>query len=358
MFYANDEKHNRVKIDDAVKGLNYYCPECEKLVKIVAGNQNAHHFRHFPNEACVDKWNYDMSEWHKGMQEQFDDQYREIVLERNGEKHRADILKDKTVIEFQHSPLSLKEFVERNEFYSDCDYRVVWVFDVSEAFHCGRLRRVGIKNNERKYSWDTPIRYITNGLKKETRNFPPVTICLSLGEENQEYCIERVTCLIRNLSSFVTEEKQIQICNDIDVTSLHSDDYLIEYDDHSINVESEEKGKKFYFAETVVPEETFYKNIKDNGEFHARFTNVAKLGFKKDDMKCPIERSKKSWMDINYCRDCEYCGGIENLKSNDRDTDCAYCYYPNIVNPENNYHSIQMYNHRLKLPNERSASKQ
>ena len=44
----------------------------------------------------------------------------------------ADVLINGYVIEFQHSPISRDEIKERNEFYTNCGYKVIWVFDAND----------------------------------------------------------------------------------------------------------------------------------------------------------------------------------------------------------------------------------
>ena len=52
--------------------------------------------------------------------------------EKDEKKHRADVLINGYVIEFQHSPISRDEIKERNEFYTNCGYKVIWVFDAND----------------------------------------------------------------------------------------------------------------------------------------------------------------------------------------------------------------------------------
>lgn len=73
-----------------------------------------------------------MSDWHFGWQSKFPIENREVVVEKDGVVHRADILIKNTVIEFQHSPISGEEFEERNSFYKNCGYHVVWLFDAAD----------------------------------------------------------------------------------------------------------------------------------------------------------------------------------------------------------------------------------
>ena len=130
MFIAVDEEKHKVSITEAEKGNSYYCPLCgEKLTLRKNCKKKAPHFAHKPGSDCTD-WG-DMSEWHLDWQESFPKEYREVVMEYNGEKHRADICieKMKLVIEFQHSPISREEFHKRNCFYMGLGYQMVWVFD-------------------------------------------------------------------------------------------------------------------------------------------------------------------------------------------------------------------------------------
>lgn len=73
-----------------------------------------------------------MSEWHLSWQRRFPEEYREVVIEKNGIKHRADICINNTVIEFQHSPITGEEIAKRNNFYLYCGYQIVWVFDATD----------------------------------------------------------------------------------------------------------------------------------------------------------------------------------------------------------------------------------
>ena len=70
-----------------------------------------------------------MSEWHRAWQNCFPKECREVVVQSDGVKHIADVLINKTVIEFQHSPITAEEIAKRNRFYTECGYKVVWVFD-------------------------------------------------------------------------------------------------------------------------------------------------------------------------------------------------------------------------------------
>ncbi len=136
MFIAQDIVNKRIAIDDAVKGESYFCPLCGEslIVKACESTEIRTHFAHKRGTHCLDNWSHDMSEWHLSWQKQFPEQFREVVVEKNGIKHRADVKIDNSVIEFQHSPISKEEFEERNTFYTSCGYMLFWIFDASDKY--------------------------------------------------------------------------------------------------------------------------------------------------------------------------------------------------------------------------------
>ena len=112
MFCALDSCGNRIYADEANKGEKYTCPICNLPVILRRGEINIDHFA----DECVDDWKYDMSEWHKKMQNYFPKEAQEVVVTHQGKKHRADVLIGDVVLEFQHSPITASEFEARNRF--------------------------------------------------------------------------------------------------------------------------------------------------------------------------------------------------------------------------------------------------
>ena len=157
MYIALDENKIRVHIENAEKSKQYFCPVCgEKLIiKAVDSLSVKPHFAHKKGTECIDTWQHDMSEWHYKWQCLFPEEYREVVVEKDGIKHRADVLIDGFVIEFQHSPISRDEIKERNEFYTCCGYKVIWVFDAH-----GKVKDSGVslewKRARREFDIPTP----------------------------------------------------------------------------------------------------------------------------------------------------------------------------------------------------------
>ena len=135
MFTALTKDNKRISIEEALPGETYYCPVCRNPVAVRAANSNdvrTHFWHGHKRNSCLDNWKYDMSDWHFEWQSKFPIESREVVVEKDGVVHRADILINGTVIEFQHSPISGEEFETRNSFYKSCGYRVVWLFDATD----------------------------------------------------------------------------------------------------------------------------------------------------------------------------------------------------------------------------------
>ena len=145
MFYANDETGRRVFIDDANRNNHYFCPACGTKMIMRCGDIIAHHFSHKAHKNC-DPWYTDkMSAWHRDFQSLFPSECQEVIVWNadHTEFHIADVLyrSEKTinVIEFQHSQLSRREFIERSVFYLDLGYKLFWVFDFRDPDHYKKI---------------------------------------------------------------------------------------------------------------------------------------------------------------------------------------------------------------------------
>lgn len=157
MLKAKDKNGLVVYIDDADPAQQYYCQVCDQPVMQKRGEIRIHHFSHYSPHGthadivpCCDHWSYDMTEWHMGWQRRFSSDDIEKVLTAGKEKHIADLLINKIIVEFQHSPISLDDFNERNEFYTRLGYKVIWVFDLIEERENGRIRD---DDFEGSYKW-------------------------------------------------------------------------------------------------------------------------------------------------------------------------------------------------------------
>lgn len=162
MYIALNSNNQRILVDEATKGEVYFCPVCGSEVILRDGDIRVAHFAHRAN-GCVDSWHYDMSEWHRQMQSHFSPCYQEVVVRSEGQVHRADILKDDIVVEFQHSPITAEEFCERNNFYTSLGLRVAWVFDVNEERKNGNLTWYDATGNQNMMKWKYPKQILREG---------------------------------------------------------------------------------------------------------------------------------------------------------------------------------------------------
>lgn len=161
MFIALDiETGNLVDAEQVDKTKHtYHCPLCNEQLVVRKGERNAVHFAHKSGSECdKDFKTSDMSEWHKTRQSLFKDRCREVIITnvKTGEKHIADVrIYNKYIIEFQHSKISSSEFNRRNDFYTQCGYKVIWVFDLSDIQD--HLTPYYYKNKI-EYNWKYPWR--------------------------------------------------------------------------------------------------------------------------------------------------------------------------------------------------------
>lgn len=143
------------------KNIIAKCPLCSSKVIAKCGEINIHHWAHNKNEGC-DSWSEPETYWHKSWKESFPIHNREVVIEKFGKKHFADLYTDeKIVIELQNSSISSETIKEREEFYGQ---RLLWVING------GRFRdHISIYKNER----------INEILLEKDPNYPYSEITLS-----------------------------------------------------------------------------------------------------------------------------------------------------------------------------------
>lgn len=143
MLFANDYNDNRVHINATQSNREYYCPYCGAPLIAKKGEIRQYHFAHKQGHLCTDSWerdrSYDISHWHNEWQSIFPEENQEVKLSLGDIRHRADVIIDRTVIEFQHSIMPVKAFDDRNNFYYNLGYKVVWLFDLSDIYANGQL---------------------------------------------------------------------------------------------------------------------------------------------------------------------------------------------------------------------------
>lgn len=161
MFVALNACDERIYIDEASKDEKYFCPMCKSPLILKGGDKKRLHFAHTFSHKCNDTWKENKSLWYYEWLNQFPRNVQEMVIEYNGQKHRADILIEKTVVEFQEGPISSKNFDERNLFFISAGYRVVWVVNLIEKFQDGIISLTD-DSSEDAYTWKRGSTTYTN----------------------------------------------------------------------------------------------------------------------------------------------------------------------------------------------------
>jgi competence protein CoiA len=101
---------------------------CGERLIAKCGRIVTHHWAH-KGKDC-DPWREPETEWHRYWKSLVPASCVEVTIQKNGEKHRADIVTPKgTVVELQRSTLGVDKIEQREEFYG----RMIWLFDVREA---------------------------------------------------------------------------------------------------------------------------------------------------------------------------------------------------------------------------------
>lgn len=328
MFYALDESGKRVSAKYATKDQEYMCPVCRGKVLFRNGGVNSAHFAH-ENDACEDDWHYDMSEWHKTMQEYFPEENRECVISMGDKCHRADVLVEKTVIEMQHSPISAEEFSDRNQFFRQAGYRVVWVFDVRDKVASRQIELLDITNNY-KFKWNNPMRifhtipYKLSDYNKDLSIYLDMEVDEDDDENNRECKISKVVwtisddCHFVNLSRFAVSSHYVNL-NDLESV----DDFF---------TAAHETRKK--------RNDSYRQKLKEKGiDYSVKY--IGKKGNAPIGYKCPRNgQNGKRWtknefgLDISgegACCYCRYCSHIVIDELNGKNQREITCCFPTTV---------------------------
>lgn len=167
MIYAN-VNNNKEKAKPKTIG---YCPDCNSLMTPKCGTKMIWHWAH-KNKDVICNYKGE-TEWYRYWKSKFNKDECEIIMDYYGIKHIADVFKNNTVIEFQHSPITEDEIENRNYFYNFMDYKVIWVFDLKKQYE---NEQITLWNND--MVWRHKKHYITNSL------FSNNTILLNLEGDN------------------------------------------------------------------------------------------------------------------------------------------------------------------------------
>ena len=305
MQFACDKDGNRTLADNADKGKEYICPVCGKRVILKQGSINIPHFAHTANE-CEDRWHYDMSEWHFAMQNRFPAECREVVVKHNGATHRADILSGNMVIEFQHSPISQEELLERNNFYQSAGYNIAWVFDLQEQYDDCSIQYMD--SDALMLQWRYPKRFLQCLPVPKEGNKDLVLFFYWVDSDDCEWFFRVIWSTkdddMPNFKRFIVSDRSMYF-NDGENNALEVKWFFRTHDD-------------------MLKECLAQKNVK----YSIKRKGIK--GYPRTDYICP--RTGVFGLQ-NYgeksCRYCRYCCAIKEYRD---DKFSAYCSYPVQVN--------------------------
>lgn len=141
-LYAFDRERRLIGAPQAFKEIDYFCMECNRIIRLRGGLHRQKHFYHLqPSNACRQNGK---GMPHLHLQKMIQDAFPPgiIQLERRfpslgriGDAVHEEL---KIVFEIQCSPISFKEIEERNRDYAQLGYRVLWIFH-DQQFNQKRL---------------------------------------------------------------------------------------------------------------------------------------------------------------------------------------------------------------------------
>ena len=178
-----------------------FCPFCKTPVTAKHYEDRRNHFAHRNEQReCLYHVENPMTDWHLHWQERFPEQNREVILQKNNEKHIADVLVNNLVIEFQHSNISYNDFKNRNVFYKSLGYSVIWVFDFLDKV----LSEQVYQTDDNEYCWDNPAKTFRSIDPKKNE----VTIYIQVDDDSQYAVLKRVSNVYKSFKQFYTDEKR------------------------------------------------------------------------------------------------------------------------------------------------------
>ena len=314
MFYAINKDGVREDAYEAMINECYTCPVCGEEVLLKRGEVNVPHFAHKAN-VCNDRWNYDMSEWHKRMQNYFPKECQEVVVCYNGEKHRADVLIGDIVLEFQNSPITAEEFYKRNKFFKNAGYRLAWIFNFSEV----DSNNLHVSDNrEGMFIWKHPMRIFEEleEISEQDKQFALWFYKCSedyLADGLEEY-VNRIVWAIRgddgkySLRRFIESEYDITLKKD------------------KINPEHFFYSKRDFFNEEL-------ECLKKKCSYNVKYKGIK--GKPVASYCCPRtpgEFGIDIWGEKGCCY-CSYCYMVAEIKRGQSTTYESYCCYPKRIRP-------------------------
>lgn len=242
MLVAHDKDGNRIYANSKERFMECFCPDCGKPLSHKIGKVNRPYFAHRREANCLYGTNKDSkSEWHIHMQELFPLESLEVRFrdDTTGELHIADVYlqESKTVVEFQHSPISAEEFVKRTLFHVNNGRRIVLVFDErgsNPESEFGRLRKednesIQLLDTRLHYKWPRSPRKMLSYIRSngDILQAPNYSVCVYYGEED---IVHRVIGEYDNYCEVDLSVHPIKICGDMDVDEFFiSENHWLSY---------------------------------------------------------------------------------------------------------------------------------
>lgn len=151
MQFGIDENNNRS--EPLFSGQKARCPLCGGTLVGKCGDIYTWHWQHTNDREC-DPWKEHETPWHRKWKAKFPKIQQEVIIERNGEKHIADVkTKNNTVIEFQNSSISTTTIEIREAFYG----KMIWVINAKsfkENFKIRSMVSSALRSIEEESSYE------------------------------------------------------------------------------------------------------------------------------------------------------------------------------------------------------------
>lgn len=214
---AVDARGNRVHIDNADRTAEYFCPVCGERMMQKKGAIRINHFAHFSTTNCRESWSSEEGDWHRSWKNRFPVDCQEIVIKDEEHIHRADVIVNNAVIEFQHSPISEEDFSARNSFYQKHGYQIVWVFDCIDKIDPETIK-------ESVFAYSVPWPTVSNPVPASVRDLRPEAkekIFVQADENTLYEILESASYEVNfigkkfTVDEFVTKAKQSGIADDL-----------------------------------------------------------------------------------------------------------------------------------------------
>ena len=233
-----------------------------------------------------------------------------VVVQHNNRCHRADILIDNVVIEFQHSPISIAEFNERNDFFKKSGLKLAWIFDMSYQYNSESIYFQEYRGTDYLMVWKhskkifADIEYLSDNNKDFALWFAYKT------ESSDLYRLDKVIWSPMN-------EYGDRIMNKFIVSQY------MKIIDYGFDPKVLFFNKKENFKQIL-------QKVKCICEFKIKVVGIS--GHKETDYIC--ERTNKFGIELfkQYgCSYCKYCRMILQKRRNRKSQWAVYCTYPNQV---------------------------